>query len=755
VTNRASEPGLIDSGALAGADPTSIDAFSETIAKLSRQANLQGLAASVLGHMCGRLAADLAVLYVWDAASGALVPRAWVGVGDWIATLRVRRDVGLVGIVASSRSGRITNEYRTSPLALPDELSHLQVEAAMAEPLLQDDRCEGVLWLGRTGTEAMFTEPEQGTLRALAGPFALGLQKVRLVMELEQELQENQEAEAVLARRNRQLESVRDLGAELVREIDLKTLVHSIVERIAELLDAGGCALYLTEERQDLVARDAQGGLSDRYLVRLSVGEGLVGLAAQDRRGHLDNDYHRSPRLPASIIHRSNLGCVMVEPLVFRTRVLGVLEVGRDGEDHPFTEDDQRLLSLGATQAALALEYANVCQDLTQATEQLTILHEDAMRLERLRTLGELSAGIVFGLNQSLTTVIMQAEQLGMKSHDPQVRESVRILAQEASNGASIVRRLRMLLCDRRNQDVQPCDLQKLTLEAIAITSPQWRDNAQLCAREIRVEADIPDSLPAVFGHPEDIRMVLTRMILFSVSNIVVRVGLVTITARHEPDIGGDDGAGSVLITIRDNGMGVSEYSRLHLFDVTIADPVRGESKMGLGIVREMVEGMGGRILGVNSVPETGNVYSLRLRASKASLRPDAPKRVAEHVPGRRVLLVDDHPDVLESTANLLRAIGHEVQTADSGRAALDLFKVHLPDVVITDLTMPGMLGWELARSIKASWATPIVLLTGWGDEMVRSGADNIEFVDAVLHKPTSMQELKRVIAELTAPAPA
>ena len=752
MTNRSSESLLIGSGALV-ADHGSIDAFAETIAHLGRQANLQRLVAPVLARVCGRLAADMAVLYVWDAASGALAPRAWVGIEDWIADLRIRRDVGLVGTVASTRSGQIVNGYRASSLALPEELSHLQVEAALAEPLLHDDRFEGVLWVARTATGAVFAEAEQATVQGLAGPFAIAVGKIRLVMELEQELQENQEAESVLARRNRQLESVRDLGAELVREIDPKTLLHSIVERVAELLDAGGCALYLMEEHQDLIARDAQGGLSDRYLVRLRVGEGLVGQAAQDGRGHLDNDYHRVANLPAGVIHRSNLGCVMVEPLVFRTRVLGVLEVGRDGADHPFSEDDQRLLSLGAAQAALALEYANVCADLTQATEQLTVLHEDGMRLERLRTLGELSAGIVFGLNQSLTTVIMQAEQLGMQSHDPQVRESIRILSQEASNGAGIVRRLRMLLCDRRNQDLEPCNLQQLVLEAIAVTSPQWRDNAQLCAREIRVESDIPDTLSAVFGHPEDIRMVITRMILFSVGNIVARVGLVTISARHEAEIGGDDGAGSVLVTIRDNGMGISEYTREKLFDVTIPDPVRGDSKMGLGIVREMVEGMGGRILGVNSVPDTGNVYSLRLKASEVPLRPDVPKRAAEHVPGRRVLIVDDHPDVLESTANLLRAIGHEVQTANSGQAALDLLKQTTVDIVITDLGMPGMLGWELARSVKASWPTPVVLLTGWGDEMVHSNHNNIEFVDAVLHKPPQVKELKQIIADLTAPA--
>ena len=433
MTNRSSESLLIGSGALV-ADHGSIDAFAETIAHLGRQANLQRLVAPVLARVCGRLAADMAVLYVWDAASGALAPRAWVGIEDWIADLRIRRDVGLVGTVASTRSGQIVNGYRASSLALPEELSHLQVEAALAEPLLHDDRFEGVLWVARTATGAVFAEAEQATVQGLAGPFAIAVGKIRLVMELEQELQENQEAESVLARRNRQLESVRDLGAELVREIDPKTLLHSIVERVAELLDAGGCALYLMEEHQDLIARDAQGGLSDRYLVRLRVGEGLVGQAAQDGRGHLDNDHHRVANLPAGVIHRSNLGCVMVEPLVFRTRVLGVLEVGRDGADHPFSEDDQRLLSLGAAQAALALEYANVCADLTQATEQLTVLHEDGMRLERLRTLGELSAGIVFGLNQSLTTVIMQAEQLGMQSRDPQVRESIRILSQEASN---------------------------------------------------------------------------------------------------------------------------------------------------------------------------------------------------------------------------------------------------------------------------------------------------------------------------------
>ena len=113
---------------------------------------------------------------------------------------------------------------------------------------------------------------------------------------------------------------------------------------------------------------------------------------------------------------------------------------------------------------------------------------------------------------------------------------------------------------------------------------------------------------------------------------------------------------------------------------------------------------------------------------------------------GKRVLLADDQEGVRQAIKMLLRADDHTVTEACNGKEAFDLFSRQNFDLVITDLHMPGMHGDELVLKIKAvSPALPIIMITGFADDL--SGFSKT--VDAVLPKPFSFPELRRVIAEV------
>ena len=121
---------------------------------------------------------------------------------------------------------------------------------------------------------------------------------------------------------------------------------------------------------------------------------------------------------------------------------------------------------------------------------------------------------------------------------------------------------------------------------------------------------------------------------------------------------------------------------------------------------------------------------------------------------GRRnkVLVVDDEPSVRQALAELLRAAGHTVIEAENGPAGLGALKSSPVDLVLSDLGMPEMTGWEVARAIKATTPkTPIILLTGWGEQLVGQ-SEGREIVDRVLGKPVRLKDLLAAIAELTGP---
>jgi CheY-like chemotaxis protein len=113
----------------------------------------------------------------------------------------------------------------------------------------------------------------------------------------------------------------------------------------------------------------------------------------------------------------------------------------------------------------------------------------------------------------------------------------------------------------------------------------------------------------------------------------------------------------------------------------------------------------------------------------------------------RRILVVDDEPTIRETLVHLLRALGYEVVEADGGRAGLARLAEAPVDLVLTDLGMPDMNGWEVARAVKARPSrVPVVLVTGWGDDGPAPGADH-SLVAAVLSKPFRVQDIVKVLA--------
>jgi CheY-like chemotaxis protein len=113
-----------------------------------------------------------------------------------------------------------------------------------------------------------------------------------------------------------------------------------------------------------------------------------------------------------------------------------------------------------------------------------------------------------------------------------------------------------------------------------------------------------------------------------------------------------------------------------------------------------------------------------------------------------RIVLVDDSPRLLTVVSDMLRAAGHTVTTSTSGEEALELFDPSQHDVVITDLGMPRMNGWEIAERVKKrSSSTAVFILTGWGESV--SGHESRQYVDRVIAKPIAVESLLDQLAEL------
>ncbi|MEP6608505.1 MAG: PAS domain S-box protein [Burkholderiaceae bacterium] len=226
--------------------------------------------------------------------------------------------------------------------------------------------------------------------------------------------------------------------------------------------------------------------------------------------------------------------------------------------------------------------------------------------------------------------------------------------------------------------------------------------------------------------------------------------------------IGKRDGDEAV-ISIRDSGVGIAPEMLPHVFQMFVqVDRSLERSRSGLGIglalAQRIVEMHGGTLTARSSgVVGEGSEFVVRLPVSLAVLpgagvaQSPVLNGDSQKSRGRRILVADDNEDSVESLALLLSIDGNEVRTALDGRAAVEAVSGFDPDMVVLDIGMPKMNGYDAARAIRRQSSNKdivLIALTGWGQEDVKRQCEEAGF-NGHLVKPADYTALKRLIADL------
>jgi len=215
---------------------------------------------------------------------------------------------------------------------------------------------------------------------------------------------------------------------------------------------------------------------------------------------------------------------------------------------------------------------------------------------------------------------------------------------------------------------------------------------------------------------------------------------------------------GHAVVRLRDTGAGITAEELPQLFQmfyqIRRSSGVQGGLGIGLALVRRLVELHGGTVEAASEGHEQGAEFVVRLPEvadMPAAGSNGAPKAEAGTPAARRVLVVDDNVDSAESLAMLLRLGGHEIETAYDGLQAVEAAERFKPDLVLLDIGLPGIDGYDAAARIReGSGGRELVLvaITGWGQEEDRRRSREAGF-DAHLTKPVDMAALSRLLAEL------
>jgi CheY-like chemotaxis protein len=287
------------------------------------------------------------------------------------------------------------------------------------------------------------------------------------------------------------------------------------------------------------------------------------------------------------------------------------------------------------------------------------------------------------------------------------------------------------------------CDLRSVVEQALQTVRPLAD------AKGHQLDVTLPDEPVYLDADPVRLTQVLINL-LDNACKYTDPGGQVILVARRQGE--------EVVVRIEDTGHGISQDMLPVVFEMfTRVDQSleRDQGGLGLGLtlVRRMLELHGGRVDAWSAGRGQGSVFTVHLPALARGFTTAASdaRKTETRADAQRILVVDDNRDATETLAALLQLSGHETATAYDGKSAIEIAESFRPDVLLLDIGMPELNGYEVARRVRAlPWGgeTTLVALTGWGQEDDRRRSQDAGF-DAHLVKPVDHAQLMQLLASV------
>ncbi len=405
------------------------------------------------------------------------------------------------------------------------------------------------------------------------------------------------------------------------------------------------------------------------------------------------------------------------------------------------------------TSAAQAAQAEKHVKELSHYIAEQERIREQFSQMEKLSALGELASGVAHDFNNTLTGILGRAQLLQRTGDAEKIQRGLEIIIKTAEDGAKTVKRIQDFARQRRDHNFELVSVDQILLDASEITRPRWKTCAEASNIHITLNLQV-GSNAMVMGDDSELREVLVNMV-FNAIDAMPEGGTLSLTTRTVDE--------SVIVQIVDTGVGMYPEVRSKIFDPFFT--TKGKAGLGLGLAVSfgIIRRHGGNIE-VESRYGEGTEFRITLPLAKKIVQ----KNVSEVEHGGtsaqttssaclqpleqsqlKVLVVDDEDFVRELLRDILEGEQCDVHVAENGNEALSLFREMEFDGVFTDVGMPGMSGWELAREIRQiNTRIPIAVITGWG-EAVGSNDQKAAGVDWVVAKPFTADRISELVREI------
>jgi len=525
-------------------------------------------------------------------------------------------------------------------------------------------------------------------------------------------------------------------AARLLAADEPQTVVEALCREVMGHLDCQVFLNYLADEPSGKLHLNACAGIdaqAARDVEWLEFGSAICGCVARDMRSIVAERIQDGADPRAALVRSHGVRTYCCHPLVAQGRLIGTLSFGTKTRDR-FADDEAELMRVVADQVATAMQRVESVRALSAANAQL--VEADRRKNEFLAMLSHELRNPLAPIRNSLY-VLDHAAPGG-----EQARRAHQVMDRQVNQLASLVNDLLDVTRITRNKIA----LQKESVELGEMVHRALEDNRSFFER-----AEVTLELVAAQA-PAHVHADRTRLAQI-VGNLLQNAAKFAHPGGRTRVVVGTE-EGQAVVRVVDDGIGMEPRTLARLFQPFMQaeqglDRGRGGLGLGLALVKGLVELHGGTISAHSDGLGKGSEFVVRLPLeASAPVRPAAPDRTQTRRGARRVLVIEDNADAAESLREALELGEHVVEIAATGPEGVERARAFRPDVVLCDVGLPGMDGYEVARALRSDGSPDamLVALSGYAlPEDLRRAAE-AGFAHHVA-KPPSIAKLEEILA--------
>lgn len=387
--------------------------------------------------------------------------------------------------------------------------------------------------------------------------------------------------------------------------------------------------------------------------------------------------------------------------------------------------------------------FEGVVRDITGRKE----FEQKLFQIDKLNALGLQSSGIAHDFNNILGIILgyLDIVKIEIKDENVKVLDSLNIIERAARDGAEIVDKIQQFSRIKKEHETveKSIDLVEIVDEALEFTMPRWKTEAQSKGVEYKItKHNFTTSKYRARCKPSELREVVINIINNSI-DAMPNGGKIELSARTDED--------NVIISISDNGIGISDDVKDKVFDPFFTTKGVKRSGLGMSLSYSIMTRYGGEIE-IDSCPGKGTTMHLRMPLCYAEVAQyEEEEKEAVAGPSANILVIEDEEVILDMMKVVLESRGHNVFVTQDSSVGIKMYENNVYDIVLCDLAMPKLNGWQVARFIKETDTirkrskTPVILITGY--ELDTEAIDyRSEGVDYILNKPIEFAKLHKII---------